>query len=307
MQTILGSGGAVGRPLAKELKLYAKHIRLVSRKPVQVNGDDELFAADLTVHQQVDRAVEGSSVVYLTIGLQYDTKIWQRDWPLVMSNVINACVKHNARLVFLDNVYMYADSEIPNMKESSSISPSSGKGKVRANIQDMVNEAIRELGLEVLIARSADFYGPMVESSPLKIMALDKFRNGKKAFWQVNDSKLHSFTYVPDAARAIALLGNTPDTYGQVWHLPTCSEKLTGKDFIEKIAQEMNVKPQYYIFTRLMMRLIGIFVPVVKELREMAYQYDRDYIFDSSKFEKRFSYSPTSYSEGIKKTVNSLR
>ncbi|WP_157488271.1 hypothetical protein [Dyadobacter crusticola] len=136
-------------------------------------------------------------------------------------------------------------------------------------------------------------------------MVLDKFRNGKKALWQFDDSKFHSFTYVPDAAQGIALLGNTPDAYGQVWHLPTSSERLTGKDFIEKIAQEMNVKSRYFIFTRIMMHLIGIFVPIVKELREMAYQYDRDYIFNSSKFEKRFSYPPTSYCEGIKNKVNS--
>jgi nucleoside-diphosphate-sugar epimerase len=303
MQTILGSGGAIGTPLAQELKSYTDRIRLVSRKPVQVNGDDELLSADLTKSDEVERAVAGSEVVYLMVGLEYKTAVWERDWPVVMANVINACLRHSARLVFLDNVYMYAAEEIPHMKETSVIAPPSQKGKVRAKIQDMLLQAVKERGLSALIARSADFYGPTTKNSPLGIMTVDEFRKGKKAFWQIDATKLHAFTYTLDAAKATAMLGNTPDTYGQVWHLPTSSEKLTGEEFINKVAAEMNVQPRYYKFSRLMMTLIGLFVPVVKELKEMAYQYDRDYVFDSSKFNQRFSFTPVSYAEGIRNMV----
>lgn len=300
MQTILGAGGAIGTPLAKELKKYTDNIRLVARNPKQVNGTDELVAADLTVGEQVNRAVAGSEVVYLMAGLEYNRKVWQRDWPAVMSHVINACLQYNARLVFLDNVYMYAASEISHMTETSVIAPPSVKGKVRAQLQEMLFTAIQQRGLKALIARSADFYGPSVKNSPLGIMVADEYRKGKKAFWQVDASKTHTFTYTPDAAKATALLGNTPDAYDQVWHLPTSSEKLTGRDFIEKVAAEMKVAPKYYIFSRGMMGLMGLFVPIVKELKEMAYQYDRDYVFNSSKFEQRFGFTPTSYTEGIK-------
>ncbi len=303
MQTILGAGGAIGSPLAKELKAYTQHIRLVARKPVQVNGDDELFPADLTNREAVDLAVAGSEVVYLTVGLEYSMKVWRRDWPMVMSHVINACLKHNARLVFLDNVYMYAAGEIPHMKETSAIAPPSEKGKVRAGLVEMLNIAAKDRGLKMLIARSADFYGPSVKNSPLGIMVLDEYRKKKKAFWQVDAHKLHAFTYTPDAAKATAMLGNTPDAYNKVWHLPTSSEKFTGREFIEMVAAEMQVAPRYYIFSRLMMSLLGLFVPILKELKEMAYQYDRDYVFDSSKFEKRFSYKPVSYAEGIREMV----
>ncbi|WP_118951062.1 NAD-dependent epimerase/dehydratase family protein [Taibaiella helva] len=300
MQTILGSGGAIGTPLAKVLKAYTSNIRLVARNPRQVNGDDELFPADLTNRIQVDQAVAGSEVVYLTVGLEYNIKVWQRDWPLIMGHVIAACVKHGARLVFLDNVYMYAPGAIPHMTESSPVAPSSRKGRVRAALQDMVFRAVKEQGLQALIARSADFYGPDVQNSPLEVTVFEKFRKGKKAFWEADAGKIHSFTFTPDAAKATALLGNTPDAFGEVWHLPTSREKLTGKDFIERIAGAMNVAPRYYILSKFMMSLAGLFVPLVKELREMAYQYDRDYFFDSSKFEQRFSWQPTSYAEGLR-------
>jgi nucleoside-diphosphate-sugar epimerase len=306
MQTILGSGGDIGNALAKELKNYTDHIRLVARNPKQVNGDDELFPADLTKAADVERAIAGADVVYLTVGLEYSIKVWRRDWPTIMSNVINACLKHNAALVFFDNVYMYSASSIPHMTEASRTDPPSKKGKVRLMLQDMIFRAIEDCGLKALIARSADFYGPGVKNSPLGIMVIEKFRSKQKAFWQVNTDKIHSFTYTPDAARATALLGNTADAYGTAWHLPTSAEKLTGKDFIEKVAGVMNIKPRFYILSKFMMGLLGLFIPLVKELKEMAYQYDRDYIFDSSKFEKRFGIKPTSYDEGIKETVKEM-
>lgn len=300
MQTILGAGGAVGIPLAKELKNYTDKIRLVSRKPVRVNVDDELFPADLTDKDAVLKAVAGSSVTYLTAGLVYSRKVWRRDWPLIMSHVIDACIAHNSKLVFLDNVYMYAPEEIPHMTETSVNNPASEKGKVRAALIQQIFEAVRNRGLQALIARSADFYGPAVKNSPLAIAVSDKFKSKQKAFWMADAGKIHSFTYIPDAARATALLGNTADAYNEVWHLPTSPERFTGKEYIDMVAGAMKVQPRYYIFSKFMMGLIGLFVPIVGELKEMAYQYDRDYFFDSSKFEKRFGVQPTSYKEGIK-------
>lgn len=302
MQTILGSGGAIGTPLARELKAYTDKIRLVARKPVQVNGDDELMTADLTNAADVDRAVAGSEVVYLTVGLEYNIKVWRRDWPVIIRNVIDACVQHNARLVFLDNVYMYGKNEIPHMTESSTIAPPSKKGEVRAALHHMLLQA---KGLKVAIARSADFYGPGVKNGMLTITVQEEFKKGKRAYWQLDANKIHTFTYTPDAAKGTAIIGNTPDAFGQVWHLPTSSEKVTGKEFIERIASVMQVQPKYYILSGWMMGLMGLFVPIVKEIKEMSYQYDRDYIFDSSKFDKRFNFKPTTYAAGIPASVGS--
>jgi nucleoside-diphosphate-sugar epimerase len=299
MQTILGSGGAIGVPLAKELSAYTNKIRLVARNPKKVNESDELFPADLTVAEQVDRAVEGSEVVYLTVGLEYKIKVWQRDWPVVMQNVIAACKKHRAKLVFLDNVYLYAPDQMANMTEDSKVAPESKKGKVRAELVKMTLDEVKAGNLTAQIARSADFYGPKVVSSPLSVMVNDNYKKNKKAFWQSDATKIHSFTFTPDAAKAVALLGNTPDAYNQTWHLPTSKEKLTGKQFIEKIAADMAIKPRYYILSPFLISILGIFIPIVKELKEMQYQYDRDYFFNSQKFEKRFSFQPTSYDQGL--------
>jgi nucleoside-diphosphate-sugar epimerase len=123
---------------------------------------------------------------------------------------------------------------------------------------------------------------------------------GRSAMWFMSSSKIHSFTYVPDAARATALLGNTPDAFGQVWHLPTDSTRITIDDFVNMSAVELNVSPRIRVLPLFIIRILGLFMPVMKEMPEMIYQYDRDYLFDSSKFVKRFGIRPTSYRDGIK-------
>jgi nucleoside-diphosphate-sugar epimerase len=303
MQTILGSGGAIANHLAKELKNYSSEIRLVSRHPKKINDTDEIFVADLLNKDLINQAVAGSEVVYLTAGLKYDIKIWQRDWPVIMQNVIDACVQHNAKLVFFDNVYAYLSNEIPGMTEDSVKEPQTKKGKVRLNLLNMIFDAIKNSGLHALVARSADFYGKDVKTGFLNFGVIDKLKKGSKAMWQSDVGKIHSFTYVPDAAKAVAILGNTPDAFNQEWHLPTSSQKWTGKDFINYIASELNAKPRYSILNKTMISLLGIFSTTVRELKEMQYQNNQDYFFNSSKFDEKFSFTPTTYEEGIKESV----
>jgi len=303
MQTILGANGTIGSVLAKELRSYTDKIRLVSRNPRKVNESDELFPADLSDSKNVDKAVEGSNVVYLLIGFDYKLNVWEDKWPKLMRATINACIKHNARLVFFDNVYMYDINAIPHMTEESAINPPSNKGKVRKEIAQMLTDEIKTGRLMALIARSADFYGPGNEKSFVTEMVYKNFKKGKAANWFIDAGKRHSFTFTPDAAKATALLGNTIDCYNQVWHLPTDRNTLTGSQFIELFANEMNVKKRVTVIPLWLLRIFGLFIPVLKEMPEMMYQYDRDYFFDSSKFEKRFNFKPTSYSEGVKLTV----
>lgn len=303
MQTILGSGGAIGIALCKELKNYTDKIRLVARNPRKVHEEDEIFVADLLNKDQVNQSVKGSEIVYLTAGLPYSIKVWKRDWPVIMQNVIDACLANHAKLVFFDNVYMYAPDAVKHMTEESLIAPETRKGKVRAEIANMLFDAVKNKGLTAMITRSADFYGKNASTGVLNLSVIDNFKKNKKAFWQSDATKIHSFTYVPDAGKAVAILGNSPDAYNQVWHLPTSHERWTGEEFIQFTAKQMNVKPRYYILSKLMITLFGIFSTPIKELKEMQYQNDRDYFFDSSKFEKRFSFTPTSYEEGIKECI----
>ena len=304
MQTILGAGGVVGRELAKSLREYKTDIRLVSRNPLKVNDTDQLMAGDLTIADDVYRAVEGSDIVYLTPGFPYALKVWQAAWPLVMKNTLDACKAHGAKLVFFDNIYMYDPARLNPITETHKVNPSSEKGKVRALIAAMLMDEVEKGGLTALIARAPDFYGPGIKGvSILTESVFNKLASGKKADWFGADNCKHSFIYTPDAGKGTAMLGNAEDTWNQVWHLPTAPNPLTGKEWVEAIAKELDVKPGYRAASKSIVSLIALFSPLVKELKEMLYQYTQDYVFDSSKFEKHFNFTPTTYAEGIRKIV----
>jgi len=304
-QTILGANGTIGKLLAKELSQYTQNIRLVSRNPVKINESDELFPADLTDVNLVDKAIEGSAIVYLVVGFDYNLKTWQNNWPKLMKATIESCIKHQAKLVFFDNVYMYDKSAIPNLTENSPINPSSKKGLVRRDIAEMILKAVETGGINALIARAPDFYGPENQNSFLIQVVYNNLIKGKNANWFVNGNKKHSFIYTPDAAKATALLGNTPDSYNQVWHLPCDDHTLNAQEWVDLFNREMNTNKKLSVLPMFLIKILGIFIPFMREMPEMMYQYNQDYFFDSTKFKKRFSFTPTSYQKGVKQIVNS--
>jgi len=303
MQTILGAGGSVSIELAKSLKYFTDEIRLVGRNPRKVNETDQLYAADLTNRQEVFKAIEGSEIVYLTVGLEYSTKIWQQLWPPLMQNVIDACIESNAKLVFFDNVYAIGGDFVGHIKEDSPISPTSKKGEIRAQIDLMLIEYMNTGKIKAIIARAPDFYGGNIHKSMLMTVIYKNFLNGKKAQWLFNAKVKHTYIYVPDAGKATALLGNTPDAYNQIWNLPTDRKSLTAEQWIQLFAKEMGKSDQYQLIPAWMVRILGIFIPFMKELYEMRYQFDRTYFFDSTKFENYFKFKPTSYADGVKEIL----
>ncbi|RFS14178.1 NAD-dependent epimerase/dehydratase family protein [Emticicia sp. C21] len=304
MQTILGANDAIGTELAKALKNYTKEIRLVSRNPKKVNDSYTLLSADLTNREEVFKAIKGSEIVYLTIGFEYKLSVWQKQWPALMQNVIDACIENNSKLVFFDNVYMIGGDNVKHITEESPFSPTSKKGEIRAALDKMILGAIKVRKLQAIIARAADFYGAVKDVSVLMELVHKNLAADKKAQWFFNAKVKHSFTYTPDAGLATAMLGNTPAAYNQIWNLPTDRNSLTGEEWIQLFAKEMGKSDNYQLFPAFLVKLVGFFVPFLKEIYEMRYQYDREYFFDSSKFEKYFNFKPTSYQQGVKEILS---
>ncbi len=300
MQTILGAGGAIGNELAKALTSYTTDIRLVSRNPTKVNPGDTIMAADILNRDELKKAVSGSSVVYVTVGFPYNLKKWQDRWPKLIADLVALCKDEKFKLVFFDNVYMYDKDRLNPMDETAPINPPSKKGRVRAGIEKTIMDAAREGDIQALIARSADYYGPGAKNNSVLYQTLIKpLSQGKKATVLGGDGFKHSYTFTPDAGKATGILGNSDKAYGQVWHLPTAHDPPTGKQWVEAIAKALDVPPKYRVISTTMLKFIGLFSPQMKEIAEMNYQNDRDYVFDSGKFEREFDFSPTPYKEGI--------
>lgn len=303
MQTILGAGGIIGKELSRHLPRFTAQVRQVSRNPQKVNPSDDLMKADLLNYPEVEKAVAGSDVVYLVAGLKYEAKVWQQQWPVVMKNTIDACKKHNSKLVFFDNVYAYGQIN-GIMTEETPFNPNSKKGEVRAKIATQLLNEIKAGNLTGMIIRAADFYGPGATLSLIHSTVTERLKAGKGAQWIGNKKKIHTFTYTPDAGKTVALLGNSEEAYNQTWHALTSTEKITGEELI-RIAYEIMNMPNKGVqgMSKTGVRLLGLFIPVLREFVEMMYQFENDYIFDSSKASKFLNENATFYKEGLRETL----
>jgi nucleoside-diphosphate-sugar epimerase len=304
--TILGAGGVIANGLAEELIRHQLPVRLVSRHPSPRQGATTL-AADLTDAGQALQAIQGSSVIYCCIGLKYDYSIWRQQWPRIIDNIIEACKRTGARLIFFDNVYMYGKVN-GGMTEETPYDPCSRKGDLRARMATQLMSEVRKGNITATIARAADFYGPGADRTSIpNLLVFQRLAKGQKAQWLVNVMVRHSFTYTGDAAKALYMLATDENSWNQAWHLPTAPDPLTGSAFIEAAAEALGTAARYTVLPKWMIRLGGLFDKTTSELYEMLYQNEADYLFDSSKFESAYNFHPVSYGEGIKATANAYK
>lgn len=306
-QTILGAGGAIGIELAKALTAYTTDIRLVSRNPKKVNQTDTLFPADLTKKEEVLKAVEGSHITYVAIGFAYNTRTWKENWVPFIQNVVDACIKYNSKLVFFDNVYAIGGNNVNNITENSPISPTSKKGEIRAEVDRIILKNMESNNLQAIIARSPDFFGGTArQTSVIMNLVYDNLIKDKKAQWFCNAKLVHTMGYVPELAKGTAMLGNTPEAYNQIWNLPTDANRITGEEWINLFAKELGKDNKFTVLPNWMVKGFGLIVPVMKELAEMNYQYDREYFFDSSKFNNYFKFTPIPHSVAVKQAIEQM-
>ncbi len=300
MQTILGASGQIGQELALSLRRdFTDGIRLVSRNPRKVNQTDQLHRADLLDATETMRAVEGSAIVYLTAGLPMDTRLWVEQWPVIMRNVIDACAAQGARLVFFDNTYMYPQTAEPQT-ESMRFQPNGAKGRVRAAITNDLTVAMQQKRLSAMICRAPEFYGPGKTQSITNSAILEPLLAGKRARVFLRDDTLRSLIFTPDASRAMALLGNTPDAWDQTWHLPCDDERLTYSQLVSLAAEIFGTQARYTVLRKWQLRLAGLFNRTVKDAAELLPRYAADNIFVSDKFKTRFpDFRVTRFSEGL--------
>jgi nucleoside-diphosphate-sugar epimerase len=308
MNVILGANGIIASQLAKELaQNYSKDIRLVSRNPKKINETDTLFQADLLDPRRTIEAVEGCKTAYMTVGLPIDSKIWAVHWAILMKNIITACKIHQTKLVFFDNTYMYGKTDKP-IFENEPFRPNGIKGKARAEIAQMLINEIDRGGIEAVISRAPEFYGPKNTMSITNSTIFENIKNKKKLKVFLRDDTFRTLIYTPDASRAMALIGNTPDAFNQTWHLPCDDNRMTYRQWIKTASEFYGEQFDYTVLSKFLIRLVGIFNRRIGETVELLPRYEVDNLFDSSKFKKRFpEFKITSYHEGIKTIIEEIK
>lgn len=303
MQTILGSNGQIGYELAKELyKNYTTDIRLVSRKPKKINPTDDVVAADLMDYDQTKKAIANSDIVYFTVGLPMDSALWESNFLKITANVIKACIESHSKLVFFDNTYMYPKDRTPQ-DESTPFSPVGKKSVVRSEMAKLVLHGIENEGLEAVICRAPEFYGPNKTQSITNTLVLNKIKNNETASIPVSKDTLRTLIWTPDASRAMALIGNTASAYQQTWHLP-CDQPRTFQEMIQIAEKVLNKPLKYRVIQLWQFKLAKLFSKEVKELDELLPRYEQDNIFLSDKFKQAFpDFTITTLEEGISRVL----
>lgn len=305
MQTVLGANGQIAEELTRYLHdNITDNIRLVSRKPAKVRDTDQLLSADLMDADATADAVAGSDIAYLTVGLPMDSTLWEQQFPVMMANTIAACQKHGTKLVFFDNTYMYPRTSAPQ-DEDTHFQPVGRKAVVRAQIANMLLKEMRADTIEAVICRAPEFYGPGKTKSLTNSVVFDRIKQGKRPMIPINAHTKRTLIWTPDASRSMGLIGNTPDAYGQTWHLPTDPNRLTYAQMIEISSDVTKRDVRYTTVPELAFKVGSWFNPAVKEASELLPRYRGDNIFDSSKFATRFpDFKVTTYQQGIAEILN---
>lgn len=300
MQTILGANGQIATELARVLRSdQTNDLRLVSRNPRKVDDADALVSADLMDAAQTARAVVGSDVVYFTAGLPPDTERWERQFPTMLENALAASRAAGARFAYFDNTYMYPQDD-RLLTEDAPFAPIGRKARVRARMAERVLEEMARGAIPVLVARAPEFYGPGQTQSVTNALVTDRLKAGQAPRVPIRDDTKRTLVWTPDASRALAILGNAPDAYGQTWHLPCCDERPTYREYVTMACEAFGRPVSYRILGKLAFAAAGLFSPRVREIRELLPRYSRDNLFDSSKFKRRFpAFEVMTYRRGI--------
>ena len=306
IHTVLGAAGGIGKAVIHELQARKATIRAVGRS-VAMSGVEN-FKADVLNKEEAMQAIQGSTYVYLCIGLPYSAKNWAKNWPIVMQNVIDACVATDAKLIFLDNIYMYGPAPLAvPFAEDHPQRPDSKKGEVRKQIADMLMQAIHNKQIKGLIGRAADIYGPHANNSILHISYLERMLKGKAPQTIIQSGVQHTFVNTTDIGKALVLLALEENAYGQVWHLPV-GPPITIEEMTELFNQELGTSFKLSYLPPIMVKLLGLFMPPLKEIGEMMYQFTAPYIMSYEKFQNQFpDFQVSTYKEGIKAMIESFK
>lgn len=304
LHVVFGSGPA-GRAVATELAHQGLPTRIVNRSGSPVLADVQTIGGDVTDPQFARAAAQGAGTVYFCLNAPNYHR-WPEEFPPLQAAVVDAASAAGARLVVLENLYMYGPTGGAPLTESTPVNPTSKKSAVRAWMSDELMDAHRHGRVEVAIGRAADFIGPGVTASAMGEHVFGPALAGKKAQTIGRPDTLHSYSYVPDIGRNLVLLGSRDDAFGRVWHLPNPQTRTT-REIITDIYAALDQPPRITALNKPMLRAIGLFNRNVRELLTTYYQFDAPFIADHSAFTSAFGGHITDWNEIIHTTVESYR
>jgi len=305
LHVVFGTG-PLGLAVMRELRRHGKHVRMINRSSrVRFEKDlqTEVGGIDAADPSQTREVCEGAAVVYHCIGLPYPR--W-REFPSIAAGIVEGAACAGAKLVYADNLYAYGAVDKP-MTEDLPSAATTKKGRLRAGIAQSLMSAHNAGKVRVAIGRGSDFFGSFAtDAAMMGSRVFGRALAGKSAQAIGNSDRLHTYTFIDDFGKALVTLGERDEALGNAWHVPS-APAITTRRFVEKVYGELGQRTKLSTVPRFAIALLGRFDENVRELGEMLYQFERDFVMDSHRFESIFGMRATPINHGIRQTLDWYR
>jgi nucleoside-diphosphate-sugar epimerase len=301
LHVVVGAGGGIGGAVVRELARRGRRVRAVNRAgDAQVPAGVERVAADAGTAEGAKAACAGAAVVYHCAQPPYTD--WPAAFPPLTGAIAEGAATAGAKLVLADNLYPYGPHRGP-LTEDLPAAATGPKGRVRAAMAERLLAASREGRLRVAIGRASNYYGPGGRASVTGERLFRAALAGRTVRWVGRLDQPHTLSYLEDVAAGLVTLGERDEADGRVWHLPA-AEPLTGRQFLELVVAATGGRSRVATNSAAMVRLAGLFSPVVREVGEVLYQFQAPYLLDWSKYRRAFGpFTPTPHPEAVARTV----
>jgi nucleoside-diphosphate-sugar epimerase len=302
LHVVLGAGGGTGGALVRELARRGRRVRAVNRGgDAEVPAGVERLAADVATPDGAKAAADGAAVVYHCAQPPYTD--WPAAFPSLTDAVADGAAAAGAKLVLADNLYLYGPHDGP-LTEDLPAAATGPKGRVRAQMAEGLLARHRQGRLRVAIGRASNYYGPGGRNSVTGERLFKAAVAGRTVRWVGRLDQPHTLSYLGDVAAGLATLGEHDRADGQAWHLPA-ADPLTGRQFLELVVAASGGRSRIATSSAAMVRLAGVFVPVIREVGEVLHEFQAPYVVDWSKFRRAFGPStPTPHAEAVTRTVD---
>ncbi|WP_406201544.1 NAD-dependent epimerase/dehydratase family protein [Kitasatospora sp. NBC_01560] len=300
LHVVIGFGPA-GAATARLLAAQGHQVRVVTTSGRTPEPGIEHIALDAADSAQLIGATQGATAIHSCAAPPYHR--WPQAWPPLASSLCAAAEANGAVLVMLGNLYGYGPVDGP-LTEQLPLAATGPKGRVRAAVWEQA-KALHDQGrIRAVEVRASDFFGPGVtDGGHLAARAVPALLRGKPVSTLGDPDTPHSWTYLPDVAAALAEAAGEERAWGRAWHVPT-APPLSTREMVGLLAAEAGTGP--VAVRRLPPAVLGVaalFSPLLRELKEVRYQFDRPFVVDSTAWEGEFSTRATPVAEQVGATV----
>lgn len=301
LNVVIGGGGGIGAAVVDELLARSARLRVVGRRAIpNLPPEIEQVSADVATRDGALAAVAGASVVYMCAQPPYTR--WAAEFPALLDAVADAASQAGAKLVFADNLYMYGPVDGPIGADDAQ-QPTSRKGAVRKALAAGLLARHAEGSLRVAIGRSSDYYGPRGHRSIAGDVLFKAALAGKPYRYPAALDVAHTFHYLPDIASALVALGIDDRADGRAWVIPA-AEPLTARALAALVYGAAAQPVRTAVLSKPVARLVGVFIPDVREMVDIWGQFAAPFTVDSSAFDRELGpFVPTPHGAAVAATV----